>query len=253
MPFVANKDDLTVLAEISRSMFVRVDKVRWRDQVVLAKRLLEPKDRSLRERFEREGDVSARLDHPNLVGLLWRAPGLLLYEFVEGQTLADHLAGQVLPLPAALRIARALVGALAYAHTRGVIHLDLKPANLVLEHGGRLRLIDFGCAKDLTLEAITQLDARLGTPHYMAPEQFKGERRDPRSDLYSAGAVLYEMLAARPPYAHNPFGWLAGRPVEPPPWPAGEIGVLVAKALSREPSQRFNSALEMLIALEALD
>jgi eukaryotic-like serine/threonine-protein kinase len=116
-----------------------------------------------------------------------------------------------------------------------------------------LRLIDFGCAKDLTLVAITQLDARMGTPHYMAPEQFKGERREPRSDLYSAAVVLYEILMGRPPYAHDPFGWLVGRPVPSPTWPEGAVGLLLQRALARQPEARFHNALEMLIALEALD
>lgn len=244
------------LETISSTPFVLVQRGRWGERRVLAKSLTDAGSvaAGMAARFEREGDVSERLDHPNTARLLRREPGLLVYEYVEGRTLADVLADGR-PGPArALEIARGLLGPVAHAHGRGIIHLDIKPANVLIEPCGRVRVVDFGCAKDLTLAAITELDARLGTPHYMAPEQFRGTRDDPRSDVYSVGAVLYETLVGRPPFAHDPFGWLAGRAGPPDEWPDNpRVARVLRTALQRHPGDRYADALAMLAALEACE
>ncbi|HEX2864238.1 MAG TPA: serine/threonine-protein kinase, partial [Deinococcales bacterium] len=259
---------------ISTSPFVTVERATMDGQDVLVKRAAPRLPPEAVERFEREGDIAERLDHPNIARLLARVPGLLVYEFVTAPTLEEALKAGAFTTVRAIAFARGLLSALAHAHGRGVIHLDLKPSNILLEpppnldrrsapgaasasgerrdptpgerrnptlgdrrnptlgdrrepgpadrrdperrdrrdphRGERVKLIDFGSAKDLTLIAITQLDARLGTPYYMAPEQFSGTRSDPRSDVYSLGAVLYEALMGRLP-ADDPFAWLTGR------------------------------------------
>lgn len=249
-----DRDEPDGLIEIvSSTPHIRIEKSRWHGRVVLVKRL---NDHAVHmpeivERFEREGDVLERLDHPNIAHFIHREPGALTREYVEGRTLFYHLEKGWLERRRAMRVARGLLAAITHAHARQVIHLDLKPGNILLEPDDKVKVIDFGCAKDLTLEAITHHEARLGTPHYMAPEQFKGVREDMRSDIYSIGAVLYETILGRPPFAPDPFAWLVGR-VEPPKvWPKNpKLAEILQRALDRDPDKRFQTALEMLSALE---
>ena len=241
---------------ISSTPHIRIEKARHKGQAVLVKRLLEGARRvpEIVERFEREGDVLEKLDHPNVARFVHREPGVLMREYVEGNSLFYHLERGPLEARRAVHVARGLLAAIAHAHARSIIHLDLKPGNILLEPDDKVRVIDFGCAKDLTLEAITHHEARLGTPHYMAPEQFRGVRSDARSDLYSAGAVLFETLVGRPPFAPDPFSWLAGRGSPPKVWPRDPLLRAIAeRALERDPDLRFQTALEMLEALERLD
>jgi serine/threonine-protein kinase len=245
-----------LLEIVSTTPNIQIERARWHGQLVLIKRLND-QARSLPEmleRFDREGEVLERLDHPNIARFMYREPGALIREFVDGRTLFYHLEKGWLERRRALRVARGLLAAIAHAHARQVIHLDLKPGNILLEPDDKVKVIDFGCAKDLTLEAITHHEARLGTPHYMAPEQFKGVRSDVRSDVYSVGAVLYETILGRPPFAPDPFAWLAGRAEPPKVWPKQpQLAVILQRALERDPNDRFQTALEMLSALEEIE
>ena len=278
--------DLRRLEVIAVSPFVTVERATLGGADVLVKRANTRQGQEALERFEREGDIAERLDHPNIARLLVRAPGVLVYEFVRAPTLEQELRGGAFQTNRAIAFARGLLSALAHAHGRGVIHLDLKPSNILLElppsldrranpdglavipaserrdavhrdrrdehRGERVKLIDFGSAKDLTLEAITQLDARLGTPNYMAPEQFSGTRSDPRSDVYSLGAVLYEALQGHPP-SDDAFAWLTGRGRLKDQWPSDPgLARILRIALSWDPDERFPDALAMLESLEAL-
>ncbi len=247
-------EELKVLEVLSKAPFVSIEHCLWNGQEVLAKRLREDmmKDSHVLPRFDREGEVLERLDHPNIAKFVYRRPGLLLREYIQGRTLYYHLEQKDLDRTRSLQIAHSILAAIAHAHQRDIIHLDLKPGNILIDQTGKVRLIDFGCAKDLTLESITHVDARLGTPHYMAPEQFMGTRNNFRSDLYSIAAIVFEMLMRQRPFGDDPFTWLLGRAEPPAKWPEPPaLADVLRRALERKPENRFESALEMLAALEA--
>jgi eukaryotic-like serine/threonine-protein kinase len=252
----ATDDKPQVLEQLSMTPHVVIERGFWREQQVLIKRLkdMSRKNPEVLERFEREGEVMAKLDHPNIPKLLHLEPGMVVREWVEGRTLYYHIEeDKKLELPRVFNIARGVLAAVNHAHSRGVLHLDLKPGNIMLEDWDRVRVIDFGCAKDLTLESITHVGARLGTPNYMAPEQFKGTRHDVRSDVYSIGAIIYEMSVGQLPFS-DAFAWLAGRGKPPTTWSEHPgLTKVLQKALQRVPESRFQTVLEMLIALEQLE
>jgi serine/threonine protein kinase len=152
-----------------------------------------------------------------------------------------------------VKIVGDVLQALAHAHLQGVVHCDVKPANVLLK-GERALLTDFGFAKDLALTAITGDQEMLGTPNYMAPEQFRGVRTDHRSDLYGVGAVLYHALTGEPPYGSQVVRWLVGDdrvPRAPLPSSARSLAGVVDRALARDPEARFPHAEAMLAALRA--
>jgi eukaryotic-like serine/threonine-protein kinase len=240
---------------VSITPYIRLEKARWQGKPVLVKSLKTSarNNPDILERFEREADVLERLDHPNIPPLVHREKGILMRQFVSGNTLYHYLENATIDLPSTLRIARSLLSALVHAHVREILHLDVKPANVMLSADRRVHLIDFGCAKDLTLDSITHVEARLGTPHYMAPEQFRGIRDDPRSDIYSVGAVMYECLMGFPPHK-DPFMWLSGRGAMPKLMPENkELGKIIWKAIQRNPDNRYEEALDMLEALESIE
>jgi eukaryotic-like serine/threonine-protein kinase len=217
------------------------------------------------ERFLREIALTAGLDHPHILPLLdsGDAGGMLYYvmPYVEGATLRDRLEREhQLPLEDALRITREVADALGYAHSLGVIHRDIKPANILLSRG-HARVADFGIARALAAaggEHLTETGLSVGTPTYMSPEQAAGETDlDGRSDLYSLGCVLYEMLAGEPPHTGTtPQAILAKRLGGPVP----SVSVLretvpaavdraVSTALAKAPADRFVSAEQFVQAL----
>lgn len=229
---------------------MKVELARWHDRLVVVKRLLGSHP-VLTQRLEREAAVVRKLEHDNIVPLLGAEDGALIYAYCPGVSLADALQRGALPLRRSLKIIRDVLEALRYAHGRGVIHLDVKPGNILIK-GERALLTDFGFAKDLGMTAITAPEMMLGTPNYMAPEQFAGVRTDPRSDLYAAGAVLYHMLTGEPPYGRQVLRYLAGDdrvPLAALPAAASELEPVVLRALRREPDARFPGAGEMLDAL----
>jgi Tol biopolymer transport system component len=217
------------------------------------------------ERFLREIKTTAQLTHPNILPLLdsGDAGGLLYYAmpFVEGESLRGRLKREKqLPVDDALRIAREVADALGYAHSHGVIHRDIKPENVLLESGHAV-VADFGIARAVRAaggERLTETGFTVGTPEYMSPEQAAGsEDVDGRSDVYSLGCVLYEMLSAETPYTGpTPVAILAKKLSEPLPRisvvretvpPAVEAAL--AKALARIPADRFATAGEFAAAL----
>ena len=218
------------------------------------------------ERFLAEIEVTANLQHPNLLPLFdsGEASGLLFYvmPYVEGESLRARLEREKqLPVDEAVRIAAAIGGALDYAHRRGVIHRDLKPEN-VLMHEGQPLIADFGIALAVSNAGgsrITQTGLSLGTPQYMSPEQATGDRAvDGRTDVYSLAAMTYEMLVGDPPHSastsqaiiakvltERPPGVRAGRPNAPP-----HVEAAIARALEKLPADRFATAREFVEALE---
>jgi serine/threonine-protein kinase len=211
------------------------------------------------ERFLREIRVTARLDHPHILPVLdsGGAAGLLWYTmpYVEGESLRDRLRRETqLSVEEALEIARQVADALDYAHTHGIVHRDVKPENILLAHG-HARVADFGVARALEAgggEKLTGTGLAIGTPVYMSPEQASGGQVDARSDLYSLGCVLYEMLAGEPPFTGPTPQVVIARRFTETPRPLGAVrerlpaGLeqVVARALARAPADRIQTAAE---------
>ena len=215
------------------------------------------------ERFEREAQLLARVSDPGIVQIFdigHAAEGpYYVAELVDGESLAQRLQRGATTPAEAVAIATRLCDALASAHARGIVHCDVKPANVLLASDGELKVGDFGVARlagDGTSQALTATVA--GTPRYMAPEQARGERTTPATDVYSAGIVLYEMLAGAPPFAHGSPVALGLRHVqdEPPPLPervpAG-LRAIVARALAKDPGKRYADGAQMAAALRAVE
>jgi serine/threonine protein kinase len=238
---------------LSQQGLVRVELVKWHGRLVVVKRLAGFSPEATR-RLEREADVVRKLDHENVVPLLATVEGALVYAFVPGVNLGEALADGPLPVARALKVARDVLRALEHAHVNGVIHCDVKPAN-VLIRGERALLTDFGFAKDLAMTAITGDQQLLGTPNYMAPEQFRGIRTDHRSDLYGVGALLYHALTGEPPYGSQVLRFLTGDDrvaLAPLPSEVAWLAPFLARALAREPGSRYPHAAAMLDALQAV-
>ena len=219
-------------------------------------------DTTFVERFRREALAAARLSHPELVAVYDTGfeDGLhyLVMELVPGETLADALGrdGRMEP-ERATAIARAIARALTVAHAAGIVHRDVKPANVMLAADGRIRLMDLGIARSLEGADLTRTTSILGSPNYVSPEQARGERVDARSDLYSLGCVLYEMLAGRPPFdAESPVAVAYKHVHEEPSPPSAEAPVpawldaVTLRAMAKDPAARFQTADELRAALE---
>jgi serine/threonine protein kinase len=163
------------------------------------------------DRFEREADLLARLDHPRIVRLLQRGKRegahFLATELVDGASLADYQVPW--PLDRALSTAIAIADGLIYAHAQGVIHRDLKPANVLLDSALAPKLVDFGLAKDLHGETLTRSHALVGSPSYSAPEQLTSARHvDARADVYALGAIVHWLVVGQPPFPAESLGEL---------------------------------------------
>jgi len=218
---------------------------------------------NLRRRFLMEARAAAGLAHPGLVAVLdtGEHEGLpfIVMEHVEGPTLAAVLAGRgALPAGRAARVALDLCAALAAAHAHGLVHRDVKPANVMLPPGGRARLMDFGIARALgDTVALTLTTGILGTPHYMAPEQIAAAPPDARSDLYSLGVLLYECLTGRPPFHGATAMAVAFQHVRATPVPPSRLRpdvppsleAVTLRALAKDPAQRWQTADQLQDAL----
>ncbi|MCB0954733.1 MAG: serine/threonine protein kinase, partial [Ilumatobacter sp.] len=183
------------------------------------------------ERFRREAQSAANLNHPNIVGVYdwgkYANTYFMAMEYVQGRTLADILRanGHVNSQQAA-EIASEVSAALGFAHRNGVVHRDIKPANILIGANGQVKVADFGIARAMnapTESNLTQAGSVMGTATYFSPEQAQGAQPDPRSDLYSLGIVLYEMVAGRPPFTgENPVS-IAYKQVHDNPQPLNQI------------------------------
>ena len=225
----------------------------------------------LERRFEREARAIARLDHPGCVRVLDYGEDdhgvqFLAMELVDGPTLHTAMAGDVMSVPRAAHVAKSVLSALAHAHAHGVIHRDVKPENIMIamRPAFRVVLIDFGLASLRDAPALTGSGIAMGSPSYIAPERLLGEPHDARSDLYSVGVVLYEMIAGIRPYlGSTPQEIMAnvmGRPPRPlralVPDVSPALDAVIRRALHKDPARRFADADEMRSALadvEAFD
>jgi serine/threonine protein kinase len=212
------------------------------------------------ERFKREEEIGLSLDHPSILKFIKvdgeKSRPYLVMEFVEGETLAERMA-RIKPMPEneAARIVSGVCDGLDYLYRRGIVHRDLKPQNIILCRDGSLRLIDFGLARAVKSRRLTfvGLTSVMGTPDYIAPEQVKGRRGDHQSDVYSLGAILYEMVTGTPPFeGENPYVIMnmrltgdpqAPRALNPKLTPVMEE--IILHAMERSPGQRYLSALVM--------
>ncbi|MEW6421856.1 MAG: serine/threonine-protein kinase [Deinococcota bacterium] len=239
--------------QLARRAGVQSEVGEWCGHPVFVKTLLTD-DPEATLRFEHEGHVAAQLGHPLVVPLLARSPSQLIFPFVAGCTLRERVAEGPLLVSEALSVACGLLDAVAHLHLCGVTHHDLKPENVLLAgaqaQGACVRLIDFGMSHSTALPLDIHDGTRMGTPHFMAPEQFQGVRGDPRSDLYSVGVLLFDCLAGEPPY-EDALGWLVGLHDDRAPLPGPpELHPVLEAALSRDPDERPATAAAMRAALD---
>jgi serine/threonine-protein kinase len=218
-------------------------------------------------RFQREEAIGRALDHPFILKIIPvedKSRPYIAMEYLEGQTLA-RLLQSVRPLPVAdaLEIARRICRALDYLQGRDVVHRDLKPDNVMLCNDGTIRIMDFGIARAAGVRRLTftGFSAAMGTPDYMAPEQVRGKRGDARTDLYSLGAILYEMVTGSVPFqGDNPYVVMHARLVGDPVAPRrlndrvpAAVEEIILHALERNPGDRYPTAAAMQEELEAPD
>lgn len=213
------------------------------------------------ERFFREARAAGAMSHENIVTIYEvgedKGRYFIAMEYLEGQTLRERLqAAGALPISEALGVAGALAGALEYAHARGVIHRDIKPDNVHLLPGGRVKLTDFGIAR-ITHEDSLTLDGQVfGTPSYMSPEQVVGREIDARSDIFALGILLYEMISGRKPFtqAGDSVVTITYRIMNDPPPPLAAvpplIDAVIQRALAKAPRDRWASITDFRAALE---
>jgi serine/threonine-protein kinase len=229
---------------------------------VAIKRLHPESADDIAPRFRREMRVAASLSHPNVVTLYDATSDdgavLLIMEYVEGPTLAQRMSEGPFEPDAALAILRSLAAAVDYLHAQGVIHRDIKPANILLDRDGRPKLTDLGIASAAQATGITTSGTILGTPAYMAPELFDGERATPAADVYSLAALAFEMLSGRRAREGGTPAVIAMRATsEPPPdlrevWPdAGPLADVLGRGMARDADARPESASALVDAIEA--
>ncbi len=215
----------------------------------------------LAARFEREIKVLAALDHPNIAQLRTALKLdnqlVMIMELVGGQSLAERVKQGPIPTSEALAYINQVLDALTYAHAQGVIHRDIKPANMMLTPEGVMKLTDFGVALSRNYEALTATGTTTGSLAYMSPEQINGGAVDARSDLYSLGISLYEMVTGRRPFrANSDFAMMSAQLKEQPRPPIElrsdlnpQLNEIILRALAKNPTERFQSASEFRTAL----
>ena len=226
------------------------------------------------QRFQREAQAVAALNHPNVVTIYSVEEAgpvhFITMELVEGRTLADLIPPHGLPLQECLRLAVPLTDAIAAAHQRGIVHRDLKPANIMVTADGRLKVLDFGLAKlkpegtdaadafMMTTQQLTLQHSLVGTPSYMSPEQAEGRTVDHRTDIFSAGVVLYEMATGTRPFRGDSAVTILSSIIKDTPSSAVEVNSRISLALDRvimrclakDPARRYQSAMDLRNDLE---
>jgi serine/threonine protein kinase len=240
-----------------------------RDNRVVALKVPHPDleaDPILFDRFQREAGIGEKLNHPKVMRVFGGEKRCRIYmvmEWCEGRLLRQIMDQGRLPQDRAIRIAIGLLDALEYIHANGVVHRDLKPENIMVDEQDNIKLIDFGIASDSAARRLTYANftATLGTPNYISPEQVKGKRGDGRSDIFSVGVILYEMLSGKLPFSGpSPLAAMNDRLLNHPMPPSvadpsisPQLQEVLYRALEREPGDRYPKAHDFLLDLEHLD
>ncbi len=248
------------MAEVYRARDLRLDRV------VAIKTLRSDlaRDPTFQARFRREAQSAASLNHPSIIAVYDTGEDMMdstpvpyiVMEFVDGRTLRDLLRADRRLLPErAMELIDGILRALDYSHRGGIVHRDIKPANIMLTLSGEVKVMDFGIARAMADSAatMTQTAQVIGTAQYLSPEQARGERVDARSDIYSTGCVLYELLTGQPPFTGDSPVAIAYQHVREDPIPPSGIDpeipqwadAIVLKAMAKDPANRYQSATEM--------
>ncbi len=234
----------------------------------VAIKMLHPRlasNESLRKRFLNEASAMAHLQHPNIVGLLDYVESdeglFLIMEYVQGEELDIHIrevSGPIAEEKAKVLMSE-ILDAFNYAHNQGVVHRDIKPSNLLMTNDGRVKVLDFGIAKMLDDDkSMTKTGTQMGTVLYMSPEQVKGEKIDARTDIYSLGVTLYQMVTGRAPYSGDTTEYEVYTQIVKEPLPkassvypgvSGKIESIIDRATQKDKESRFQSCAEMKSAL----
>jgi serine/threonine-protein kinase len=263
-------DSYRIEAPVARSGMASVFRaIDVRDNRVVALKIPHPDmeaDPILFDRFQREAGIGEKLNHPKVMRVYGgekRSRIYMVMEWCEGRLLRDIMAEGPMPHDRALHIADGVLDALEYIHANGVVHRDLKPENIKVDDHDNIKLIDFGIASDSAARRLTYANftATLGTPNYISPEQVKGKRGDGRSDIYSVGVILYEMLTGKQPFSGNtPLEVMNDRLLNHPTPPtiadpsiSPQLQEVLYRALERDPKNRYATAHDFQWDLEHLD
>jgi serine/threonine-protein kinase len=248
------------MAEVFRARDIRLDRIvgvkTLRDDLA--------RDQTFQARFRREAQSAASLNHPSIVAVYDTGEDMvgslpvpyIVMEFVDGRTLRDLLRDDRRLLPErAAEITDGVLRALDYSHRNGIVHRDIKPGNVMLTRAGDVKVMDFGIARAVSDSQLTMTQTAqvIGTAQYLSPEQARGERVDARSDLYSTGCLLYELLTGRPPFTGDSPVAIAYQHVKEEPVPPSQLDpevppwadAIVLKAMQKDPADRYQSAGEM--------
>jgi TolB-like protein/predicted Ser/Thr protein kinase len=221
-------------------------------------------DEDCRKRFKREAQAAAKLDHPNIVPVHevgeFQGRPFFAMAHIEGKSLREVIKEGKLSISEAIELTRQICEGLHKAHEAGVVHRDIKPGNIIIDSDNKARILDFGLAMVAGEEKLTKTGSTLGTVGYMSPEQIEGKRVDHRSDLFSVGVILYEMLTGRRPFEGDTDAAVARSITDTYPEPiaryrsgtTGQLQQIVDKALSKDPTMRYQHADGMLADLKRL-
>ncbi|MER7128958.1 Stk1 family PASTA domain-containing Ser/Thr kinase [Streptosporangium saharense] len=248
------------MAEVYRARDIRLDRI----VAIKTLRADLARDHIFQARFRREAQSAASLNHPSIVAVYDTGEDVtdgapvpyIVMEYVDGRTLRDLLRADRKLMPErAAELVDGILRALDYSHRGGIVHRDIKPANIMITRNGDVKVMDFGIARAMADSAatMTQTAQVIGTAQYLSPEQARGERVDARSDLYSTGCVLYELLTGQPPFTGDSPVAIAYQHVREDPIPPSQIDpdiprwadAIVLKAMAKDPAQRYQSASDM--------